>query len=1529
MSRPSSSSPVPEPLPLTPALQRYAWGDPSFIAETLGLPVEPIAEAWYGAHPLAPATVDGVALDTLIADAGAEVLGEAIAAKSDRLPYLLKLLAAGKPLSIQVHPTKPQAEEGYAREEQAGVDRAAKHRCYRDDNHKPEVLVALREVWALCGFREADDIAAQLEGLPELTPLLPPYDGTTAGLRSLLERYFSLDEADLAAALSALVRRLSALHEREPFAPDHPSYWALEAHRTLGRETPDRGLLFVYLLALLRIEVGQAIFLPAGVPHAYLRGAGVELMASSDNVLRAGLTPKHVAPAELMRVMRFDAVAPPLLEAIESESGEAHYTIPAAELAISHITLTSKGAPHLHQAIGPQTLLALPDGATTVTVSWAGGTRTLDRGQACLLPAGCEVSLSADGDAALYCAGVPASACGVTLEEPSFRGRQPTRLAFGTSGLRGLVEDITDLEAYINTRGFLDVLIARGEAVPGTPVALGGDLRPSTHSPDRSIKRAVARAILDAGMRVVNCGALPTPALTLYGLEQGWPSVMVTGSHIPFDRNGIKFNKPAGEVLKSDEAPILAQVARVREREYGLGAEASIFDDGGWLRPEAAPTLPAATEEARERYRRRYLDSFPEGALAGLRLGFYEHSAVGRELVVEILRDLGAEVVPFGRSTSFVAIDTEAIAAERLEELQRWADQLTAEHGKLDALLSTDGDSDRPMLLGLDDRGRVHFFGGDVLGAVVARTLGVDAVAVPISANDLIDQLFATKEGVAFAHTRIGSPWVIAAMQALRGERRVGWEANGGFLIGSPIALERGTLRPLPTRDAVLPLCAALWAARREGVSLVELFAQLPARASRAGLLDEVPTKESQALLATFAPRAPLRQLSLRQLFYDESGEAERWVDDQGGSHIVEAGRRADYAALRQGLARHFSPERGFGALRSIDRLDGLRLRFDNGDVAHVRPSGNAPQLRIYAVADSPERAEAIVAMGLAEPDGILRGLVAAAQERAYVEAILRNIAHCEQLFSEDGASAAVIGMVAGSEAAQAFWQRQLDQARASFCARRAISFYEDLPVNQAFGLLLLWQRLREELEAGEGALVAFVFGEGTRATPLTEAEGGQKPAIASFATMQEAGGRRALSTVELALRTFAPVEAFLRRSGFDGMVVKWGDEVQIPTRDLSGRDELFADADVVRFVSLRQMTEDTAANKDWVGVDEVGHVTAFIPRRPLGEMVALAERGLLQRQGDKLYGGVNLGSIALSRLLCEELLEEFGAEVNDPAANRKKRPDLDPQLFTALTIAAIPARDAREEAWAQALDESASMRKLDTNMPEVLPRLRAALDRFERRHGRPVKMVALDFQGQYWADIGQHRQMRSLYMALREQTPEGEIARSLAGLVDSEFDARGNIIAGGSRIGEGADVRGSLLIDAVVESGEVVDSVLIGSRCERLVAREAFDLYSSVADLELGPGAGSYKIISAKQQRVAEGERLTTVFLPDKEYQLRVHEETDLRDRAASYDKAILGNALAFNEAHQKVLAADPEALEDRRARARKSVEERGRRGR
>ncbi len=562
---------------------------------------------------------------------------------------------------------------------------------------------------------------------------------------------------------------------------------------------------------------------------------------------------------------------------------------------------------------------------------------------------------------------------------PTFLDKIPVPLAFGTSGLRGLVKDITDLEAYVNTKGFLKYALKTGDVKPAGTVVVAGDLRPST---DR-IMKAVARAALDTGLRVENAGTIPTPALIYHAMQSGHPSIMVTGSHIPFDRNGIKFNKSTGEVLKSDEADILKEVAVVRREEYARGKGETPFDSGGMLGKASSVDLPPPVGDARKRYVRRYLDLFPRDGLKGRRIVVYQHSAVGRDILMEVLGALGAEVVPAGRSEEFVSIDTENVTEDQLDRLDAMARDCARTRGSADGVISTDGDSDRPLLAAVmgadraDEKGRtIRFFGGDLIGVVVAAFLKADAAAVPISANDAVDKRL-DELGVKLVKTRIGSPYVIQAMQELEaggGYRRcVSWEANGGFLTGTDLSLYGGVLKALPTRDALLPLLCVLFASGAGKGSIADLFARLPKRYRIAGLLDNFPTGASRKMKARLSPSSP----GVIEASFSPENITVR--DNEG---IVRTLAPTDPLAVemeekRERIARYFTRDLGFGSIKAVNFLDGVRVTFDNGDIAHMRPSGNAPQLRIYATSDTTARAAGIAALCLKDPGGIFRRMEA------------------------------------------------------------------------------------------------------------------------------------------------------------------------------------------------------------------------------------------------------------------------------------------------------------------------------------------------------------------------------------------------------------------------------------------------------------------------------------------------------------------------------------------------------------------------
>lgn len=503
---------------------------------------------------------------------------------------------------------------------------------------------------------------------------------------------------------------------------------------------------------------------------------------------------------------------------------------------------------------------------------------------------------------------------------------EPRELKFGTSGRRGAVVDLTQLEIYINVTGELEYL----QASPGDTFYFAHDLRPSSTRfvPEEDgrgeICQAVVAALADKGLRPVNLGEIPTPALMHYAVSKGCASIMVTGSHIPFRLNGYKLNTASGELMKSDEAGVTEAVARVRQRVYATPFDQSPFDHRGMLR-QGRRDLPQADGTAREFYRDRFRNFFPAGVLAGMRVLVYQHSAVGRDLLVDILADLGADVIPAGRSDVFVPIDTENVDAALVRAIQN----LTRDAGKLDAVVSLDGDSDRPLVLGVDPTGDLRFYGGDLVGMIAAEYLRADAVVVPITCNDAID--LGPLANVLEPKTRVGSPYVIEGMEAAiaRGKRVVcGWEANGGFLTGTEIVHDGRRLGPLATRDAVLPILCVLASAREKNLPVTALFGQLPQRYSRAALLKNFPRTVGREIISRFSPGAARSLL-------------EQLLD--------------------------------LGPIDTLDVTDGLRVRLHSGEVVHLRPSGNADEFRIYAVADTQERADAIAAAGVLEPDGILR----------------------------------------------------------------------------------------------------------------------------------------------------------------------------------------------------------------------------------------------------------------------------------------------------------------------------------------------------------------------------------------------------------------------------------------------------------------------------------------------------------------------------------------------------------------------------
>jgi len=446
-------------------------------------------------------------------------------------------------------------------------------------------------------------------------------------------------------------------------------------------------------------------------------------------------------------------------------------------------------------------------------------------------------------------------------------------IAFGTSGARGLVSDFRPDVCVAFTVAFIKSI---DKEFSFNTVALAIDNRPSSYA----IAQACAEGLKQLNLNVVYYGVIPTPALAYKAMQDGMPSIMVTGSHIPFDRNGLKFYRPDGEITKSDEQTILSNSAEFNAVSVLVKLKVS-----------------KAAERA---YISRYADLFSHDALVGKKIGIYEHSSAGRDIYKTLFESLGAEVISLERSDTFVPIDTEAVSAEDQQKALAWSKQHS-----FDAIFSTDGDGDRPLIA--DENG--NWLNGDTLGLLTSQILDIDALAVPVSCNTAIEKSHSFKLVV---RTKIGSPYVIAEFSELKQKftRIAGFEANGGYILGSDITIDNKVLTALPTRDALLP--AFMLLSQKKSIS--QQVAKLPKRYTASDRLQNFARKYSLELIE----------------------------------------------GLQQD-ASNFLVELGYEECYELNRTDGLRITLACGDIVHLRPSGNAPELRCYAEAATILTAESLV----------------------------------------------------------------------------------------------------------------------------------------------------------------------------------------------------------------------------------------------------------------------------------------------------------------------------------------------------------------------------------------------------------------------------------------------------------------------------------------------------------------------------------------------------------------------------------------
>ena len=454
---------------------------------------------------------------------------------------------------------------------------------------------------------------------------------------------------------------------------------------------------------------------------------------------------------------------------------------------------------------------------------------------------------------------------------------------FGTSGARGLVTDFTPEVCYAFALAFLSSIQSRFSF---SSVSFAIDNRPSSPA----MATACIQAAHDLGLATQYYGVCPTPALAFVAMQDKQPSIMITGSHIPFDRNGLKFYRPDGEITKIDEQGIVQSSAHVP-------VEITI------------QPLPDVNPCGASRYVKRVTDVFSPTLLASKKIGIFEHSSAGRDIYQGLFEALGAEVTALERTDTFVPIDTEAVAEEDKQKALAWS----AQYG-FDMIYSTDGDGDRPLLS--DEHG--NWLRGDIVGLLTAKALGVQALAVPVSCNTAIE-----KSGyfAAVTRTQIGSPYVIAAFPELHKDYHAiaGFEANGGFLLGSDVTLNDTVIHALPTRDALLPAIILLSLSIEKQCGISALVADLPQRFTQSDRLQNFATQDSKALLAELAidPSPLLSALALKETVTEQN------------------------------------------------TIDGLRLTLSNDDIVHLRPSGNAPELRCYAESSTELDAASLVTQTL------------------------------------------------------------------------------------------------------------------------------------------------------------------------------------------------------------------------------------------------------------------------------------------------------------------------------------------------------------------------------------------------------------------------------------------------------------------------------------------------------------------------------------------------------------------------------------
>jgi mannose-6-phosphate isomerase len=393
-------------------VRNYDWGGAEFLSNLLSLPnpkQQPMAEYWLGAHDSDSSLIlsDGrdTRLNQFIDKDKETILGKTVSKKFGRLPYLLKILDVKHMLSIQVHPAKHEAEVEFARENKEGIPLNAPNRNYKDDNHKPELMVALGDFWLLHGFKPVEQLRTTFEKVPELKPLLEIFEAT--GYDQLYKTVMEMPQESVNQLLQPLLQRIIPMYEKGELKKDDENFWAARAAGTFNQqEKIDRGIFSVYFFNLLNVKAGEGVFQDAGVPHAYLEGQNVEIMANSDNVLRGGLTNKHIDVKELMKHIKFEETIPAILSPQKNQKGENLYRTGAPDFKLSCFDLEKQSTVSFESVTGEIVLVLDGD----ISINAEASELELHKGEAAFVTSHQHISLKAISKAYVFRASVPVHA---------------------------------------------------------------------------------------------------------------------------------------------------------------------------------------------------------------------------------------------------------------------------------------------------------------------------------------------------------------------------------------------------------------------------------------------------------------------------------------------------------------------------------------------------------------------------------------------------------------------------------------------------------------------------------------------------------------------------------------------------------------------------------------------------------------------------------------------------------------------------------------------------------------------------------------------------------------------------------------------------------------------------------------------------------------------------------------------------------------------------------------------------------------